>query len=45
MSNFTTIRIKKSTREKLKQAGIKGEDYDTIVIRLLGKDIDTFVVG
>lgn len=45
MSNYSTIRLKKSTRDKLKQAGIKGEDYDTIVLRLLGKDIDTFVVG
>ena len=31
----TTIQIKKTTREKLKLMGHKGESYDTIIERLI----------
>ena len=31
------IKVRESTREQLKKAGIKGETYDTIIKRLLEK--------
>lgn len=31
------IKVRDSTRERLKKAGIKGETYDTIIKRLLEK--------
>lgn len=33
--DFTTIRIKKSTREILQNMGKKGETYDDIITRLI----------
>ena len=33
--NFTSIRLTTETRDRLKARGMKGEDYDTIIIRLL----------
>lgn len=35
MAKQTQIPISIETRERLKQAGIKGETYDTIIRRLL----------
>ena len=32
---YTTIRIRKDTREKLKRMGRKGETYDEIINRLI----------
>ena len=32
---LTTIQIKKETRQKLKNLGVKGETYDTIIARLV----------
>ena len=33
--DITTIQINKATRDELKKMGIKGETYDTIIMRLL----------
>lgn len=33
--DFTTIRIKKSTREMLLKIGKKGETYDDVIIRII----------
>lgn len=35
MSNITTIQIRKSTREKLLELGMKKETYDDLINRLL----------
>ena len=32
---FTTIGIRKTTRDRLKKLGTKGEFYDDIIVRLL----------
>jgi len=37
MTETTTILIKKSTRDNLKQLGKKGESYDDIILTLLKK--------
>ncbi len=37
MGEITTIPVHKSTREKLKVFGVKGETYDKIVRRLMEK--------
>ena len=37
MSDKCLIQIRRETRERLKQAGHKGETYDTIVQRLLSQ--------
>lgn len=34
MSEITTIRLEKSTRDFLKRFGVKGETYDQIIRRL-----------
>ncbi len=34
---YTTIRIRKSTKEKLDNNGKKSESYDDIILRLLEK--------
>ena len=41
MAAFTTIRIRKSTAEKLKKLGKKGETYEDIILRLLKKSGDS----
>jgi hypothetical protein len=33
--NFTSIRLTTETRDRLKTRGMKGEDYDTIIVKLL----------
>ncbi len=35
MSNITTIQIRKSTREKLLELGMKKETYDDLINRLV----------
>jgi predicted CopG family antitoxin len=35
MTDITTIQINKSTRDKLKELGTKGESYDDIILRLI----------
>jgi len=35
MGDITTIRLKKETREMLKEVGRKGETYDEIIRRLV----------
>jgi hypothetical protein len=37
MSEFTTIKIRKETRDVLKSVGKKGETYDDIINRLLDR--------
>ncbi len=38
--DFTTIQIKKETRELLKQAGKMGESYDGLLRRLLKEECE-----
>jgi hypothetical protein len=38
MSEKTTIEVEKSTREKLKRIGKKGETYNQIILRLIEKE-------
>lgn len=35
MSEVTTLPVKKSTRDRLKTFGVKGESYDAILARLM----------
>ena len=35
MAALTTLPVKKSTRDRLKTFGVKGESYDAILIRLM----------
>jgi hypothetical protein len=35
LKEFTTIAIKKTTRERLKEYGFKGDTYDSIVNKLM----------
>jgi len=37
MSDTTTIKVKKDTRDKLKDRGKKGESYDEIINRLIDR--------
>ena len=37
MSEWTTIRILKTTRDALAPLGVKGETYDEIILRLLSQ--------
>jgi hypothetical protein len=37
MAEITTIPVKKTTRDLLKSMGIKGETYDEIIRRLIGR--------
>lgn len=34
-TTFTNIRLRTGTRDRLKARGFKGEDYDTVIVRLL----------
>lgn len=36
----TTISVLASTRDKIKSCGCKGESYDEIILRLIGKDME-----
>jgi hypothetical protein len=38
VSEKTTIEVEKSTREKLKRIGKKGETYNQIILRLIEKE-------
>jgi hypothetical protein len=35
MLELTTLPVKKVTRDRLKSFGVKGESYDTILVRLM----------
>jgi hypothetical protein len=35
MVDYTNVRLSRETRDRLKKRGMKGEDYDHIIIRLL----------
>lgn len=37
MPEYTNVRLRTATRDRLKAIGIKGEDYDHIVNRLIDK--------
>jgi len=34
---LTTIRLKRGTRDRLKDLGKKGEDYDALLVRLMSQ--------
>lgn len=38
MNEYSMIRLKRSTIEKLKELGKKGDTYDEVILRLLGED-------
>jgi hypothetical protein len=39
-NEIVRIRVTRKTREELKEYGIKGESYEVIILRLMGREED-----